>query len=165
MPLYPSCPKHVSRLVIFSAIAAGSFVAAGSAVASSSHSPVARPFEVAAAGETIFSPDERRIIRDVLDVMTDDGDTGGYHEQHGKPGKGGKGKGAKGLPPGIAQKLARGGTLPPGLAKRDLPASLERRLPPVAAGTERQIVGNDVVLIEKGTNLILDIIRDVVHRN
>jgi hypothetical protein len=156
----------MSRLFIISAIATGSVLMAGSAVASSSNSVAARTYEIAAARETIFSPDERRIIRDVLDVMNGDGDTGGaYHEQHGKPGKGGKGKGAKGLPPGIAQKLARGGTLPPGLAKRDLPADLERRLPPVAAGTERQIVGNDVVLIEKGTNLILDIIRDVVHRN
>ncbi|HAY48434.1 MAG TPA: hypothetical protein DCY62_05660, partial [Thalassospira sp.] len=80
-----------------------------------------------------------------------------------KGGKGDKGKGNKGLPPGIAMKLERGGTLPPGIAKRDLPANLASKLPNRTDGAVRQIIGDDVVLIERGTNLILDIIRDVAR--
>src|SRR5713226_1237509 len=37
---------------------------------------------------------------------------------------------AKRLPPGIARNLARGKPLPPGLAKRALPAELVTQLPP-----------------------------------
>ncbi|MCC9622733.1 hypothetical protein LPB41_13625 [Thalassospira sp. MA62] len=58
--------------------------------------------------------------------------------------------------------LERGKPLPPGIAKRDLPPDLLARLPARTDGTLRQIVGNDVVLIEKGTEIILDVIRDVV---
>lgn len=89
----------------------------------------------------------------------------------------GKGKGdskgkSRGLPPGLAKKdqlppglqkqLERGGTLPPGLAKRDLPDDLETRLGPPAQDTERAIVDNDVVLIERTTGVVLDVIRDVI---
>ncbi|MFV1850690.1 MAG: hypothetical protein ACMZ66_08275 [Thalassospira sp.] len=112
-----------------------------------------------AQGGGIFSDEERRIITDVLDIATgntgsnDDGDKGG------KKDKGNKGKGNKGLPPGIAMKLERGGSLPPGIAKRDLPSDLTSRLPKRTDGAIRQIVGEDVVLIQKGTEVILDIIR------
>jgi len=104
----------------------------------------------------IFSDEERRIIRDVLDVAT-----GQSEQEDGKKNKGNKGKGNKGLPPGVAMKLERGGTLPPGIAKRDLPDNLISRLPARTDGAQRQIVGDDVVLIERGTEIILDIIRDV----
>ena len=70
----------------------------------------------------------------------------------------------KRLPPGLARQLERNGTLPPGLAKRDLPPRLEASLPDPWPGTERKIVDNNVVLLEKGTNLILDVLRDVVLR-
>ena len=60
-------------------------------------------------------------------------------------------------------KLERGGSLPPGIAKRDLPADLRARLPNRTDDAIRQIVGNDVVLIQKGTELILDVISDVVR--
>jgi len=43
-----------------------------------------------------------------------------------------------------------------------LPEDLEKRLP-ARTDTERVIVDNDVVLIEKGTDLVLDVIRDVVR--
>ncbi|MDG4721002.1 MULTISPECIES: hypothetical protein [Thalassospira] len=122
-----------------------------------------------AQGGGIFSDEERRIIRDVLDIAT--GNTSGDSDRdHGSKGgkgdkgdKGNKGKGNKGLPPGIAMKLERGGTLPPGIAKRDLPANLKSKLPNRTDGAIRQIIGDDVVLIERGTNLILDIIRDVAR--
>ena len=111
-----------------------------------------------AQGGGIFSDEERRIIRDVLDVASGQSDQDGD-----KKNKGNKGKGNKGLPPGIAMKLERGGTLPPGIAKRDLPDNLISRLPTRTDGALRQIVGDDVVLIEKGTEIILDVIRDVVQ--
>ncbi|MBP3126375.1 hypothetical protein [Thalassospira sp. ER-Se-21-Dark] len=108
-----------------------------------------------AQGGGIFSDEERRIIRDVLDIAT------GQTDQDSD--KKNKGKGNKGLPPGIAMKLERGGTLPPGIAKRDLPDNLISRLPARTDGALRQIVGDDVVLIEKGTEIILDVIRDVAR--
>lgn len=65
----------------------------------------------------------------------------------------------KELPPGLAAQLKRNGTLPPGLAKRNLPELLEQQLPPVRAGYERSILENmTVVLIETATNRIIDLI-------
>ncbi len=66
------------------------------------------------------------------------------------------------LPPGLQKQLERNGTLPPGLAKRQLPADLKGLLPPPPKGRERIIVDNDVLLIEMATGLILDIIEDVI---
>ena len=61
------------------------------------------------------------------------------------------------LPPGIQKKLARGGTLPPGQAKklRALPDSCAVRLPRLPRGIERIIFGDRVILLEDG-NRILD---------
>ena len=70
----------------------------------------------------------------------------------------------KRLPPGFARQLERKGKLSPGLAKRELPRRLDNHLPDPWPGTERKIVGNDVVLLEKGTDLIFDILRDVMCR-
>lgn len=65
----------------------------------------------------------------------------------------------KELPPGLAAQLKRDGTLPPGLAKRNLPEQLEQQLPPVRAGYERSILEDmTVVLIETATNRIIDLI-------
>lgn len=69
------------------------------------------------------------------------------------------------LPPGLAKQLERNGTLPPGLAKRDLPADLESELPDPVEGLERTIVENAVVLVEKATGRIIDIMQDVVTGN
>jgi hypothetical protein len=66
------------------------------------------------------------------------------------------------LPPGLANQLERNGTLPPGLAKRDLPADLQSELPNPAEGLERAIVDNAVVLVEKATGRIVDILKDIV---
>ena len=119
--------------------------------------PAAAPvYEIAQSGG--FSQEERRIIYDVLDAVDRNI---GDDENRGKGGKN-KGNGKGGLPSGIAMKLERGGTLPPGIAKRDLPADLQSRLP-YRSDAIRQIVGDDVVLIEKGSDIILDVIRDVVR--
>ena len=50
-----------------------------------------------------------------------------------------------------------------GYVERDLPADLRARLPNRTDDAIRQIVGNDVILIQKGTELILDVISDVVR--
>ncbi len=55
--------------------------------------------------------------------------------------------------------------LPPGLAKRELPEDLDQQLPEPAEGFERTIVENAVVLVEKATGRIADIIQDVVVGN
>lgn len=69
------------------------------------------------------------------------------------------------LPPGLAKQLEKNGTLPPGLAKRDLPDDLNNELPDPAEGLERTIVDNAVVLVEKATGRIVDILKDVVTAN
>ncbi len=71
---------------------------------------------------------------------------------------------AKPLPPGIAKKVARGGALPPGIAKRYLPQDLDGRLPPVQVGTERVVVGTDVLLVQVDTGFVLDIIKNAFGR-
>jgi hypothetical protein len=65
------------------------------------------------------------------------------------------------LPPGLAKQLRERGTLPPGLAKRDLPEDLEAKLPEPESEQERVIVDDDVVLIDKETRTVIDIIEDV----
>lgn len=67
------------------------------------------------------------------------------------------------LPPGLDRQLTERGTLPPGLAKRDLPADLAGRLPRRGGKTERVIVDDDIVLIDKATERVLDVIGDVVR--
>lgn len=68
---------------------------------------------------------------------------------------------AKPLPPGIAKKIARGGSLPPGIAKRYLPNDLSVQLPP-RPGYEWVVVGTDVLLIAAATGLIIDILADAL---
>lgn len=64
------------------------------------------------------------------------------------------------LPPGLQKHLEKNSTLPPGLAKRELPDDLYRRLGPPPKGTGRYIVNEDVVLIEEATGVVLDIIEN-----
>ena len=66
------------------------------------------------------------------------------------------------LPPGLAKQLDQNGALPPGLAKRDLPSDLESALPR-RIDEEFYIVDEDVVLVERATGVVLDIIRNVVR--
>ena len=67
--------------------------------------------------------------------------------------------GAQPLPPGIAKKLARGGSLPPGIAKRYFPNNLLAQLPP-RPGQEWLVVGRDILLVAAATGVILDVLRD-----
>src|SRR3546814_7362889 len=86
----------------------------------------------------VLSDDERAIIHR-------------YFGQH--PDSLGK---VKELPPGIRKKLARGGAMPPGIAKQVLPDGLPRQLPP-RHGEHYEIIGTDVVLIETATRVIVDV--------
>ena len=80
---------------------------------------------------------------------------------HGRPG--GKHK-RKGLPPGIARNLARGKPLPPGIARQHLPDDLLRRLPPARDGYERVIVDGRVILVEVATQVVHDVLSEVILR-
>jgi len=75
-----------------------------------------------------------------------------------------KGVGTKSLPPGIAKNVQRGKPLPPGIAKRGLPTDLERQLSPLEEGLERIIVGDDVTIVEEGTRIVVDVLKDVLTR-
>lgn len=84
-----------------------------------------------------------------------------FYRNHRVDGKGGN-KGAKPLPPGIAKNLARGKPLPPGIAKQALPQALLGQLPPVADGYERVIVAGKILLVEIATQVVHDILVDVI---
>lgn len=75
-----------------------------------------------------------------------------------------KGKPPKALPPGIEKNLARGKALPPGIAKQVLPAELVRLLPPAPNGFERIVVSGKVLLVEIATQVIHDVLEDVILR-
>lgn len=117
----------------------------------------------------VFTPDEAKVITETLGILLGtetSADDGGKGKKAGKGAKNGLPPGLakkEALPPGLQKQLERGGTLPPGLAKRSLPADLRARLGPPAAGTERLIAGTDVVLVEKATGVVLDILRDAAR--
>ena len=68
--------------------------------------------------------------------------------------------GAKPLPPGIAKNLARGKPLPPGIAKRQPNVYLLSTLPRVQ-GHEWYAVGRDLVLVQAGTLIVTEILREI----
>ena len=76
-------------------------------------------------------------------------------EDHLPPGLGKKDR----LPPGLEKQLVRNGTLPPGLQKRLYPApiELERRLPPAPPDCSHVLVSGHIVLLNRKTNLIVDV--------
>jgi hypothetical protein len=99
-----------------------------------------------------FLPEERKIIYEY------------YHR--GSPSKGlppGLAKKGK-LPPGLQKHLDKNGKLPPGLQKRlePLPRDLEVQLPRLPEYWERVILQEHVVLIDRRTQRILDIIENVI---
>ena len=88
-----------------------------------------------------------------------------WYRDHGSGAVGGKDKGrgnAKGLPPGIEKNLQRGKPLPPGIAKQVLPSGLVAQLPPPPKGYERIEVAGKVLLVEIATQVIHDILEDIV---
>ena len=75
---------------------------------------------------------------------------------------GGRGRSAGGLPPGIAKNLERGKRMPPGIAKQYLPAGLREALPEPRDGYERLVLAGKVLLVEAATQIIVDVISDVI---
>ena len=57
--------------------------------------------------------------------------------------------------------MARNGKLPPGLQGRALPNDLERRLSPLPENYVRLKVGGDLVLMNRQTQVVMDVIYDV----
>ncbi|TDJ51146.1 MAG: hypothetical protein E2O44_02710 [Nitrospina sp.] len=112
------------------------------------------------AAHIIFDARQRHIIEDYYRShrMDYDDDRRGKHKKN-KKWKKGRGK-HKGMPPGLAKK---GGRLPPGLQKRAFPRDLESRLPPPPPNTERVIINNQILLLEVGTHLVLDVIELSLH--
>jgi len=83
-------------------------------------------------------------------------------------------KNLEGLPPGLAKRerlpaglerqLKKNESLPPGLEKRlhSFPLELESLLPGVPEGVIRVVIGVDILLLDKTSNTILDIVREVL---
>lgn len=128
--------------------------------------PTAAPRALDPIVDTVFTAIERQILWDYYHEHRDgwlDRDDWG---DDGPPAwaKGGK----KGLPPGLAKRstlppglarqLARNGTLPPGLQGRALPHDLLIRLPRRIGDHEIRFVDDRAVLIDRATNLILDLL-------
>jgi hypothetical protein len=70
--------------------------------------------------------------------------------------------GATALPPGIRKRLARGKGLPPGIAKKAVPDGLRSRIR-LPEGYEIVEIGLDVLLVEVATNIVHDVLMDVVR--
>ena len=102
-----------------------------------------------------FLLEERRIIEEY------------YHKSKKAKQKGlppGLAKRGGNLPPGLQKQLDKNGRLPPGLQKRlqPLPVDLDRRLPRLPEHWERVVLERDIILIDRRTERILDIIEDVI---
>ncbi|MBZ5487936.1 hypothetical protein HW452_10410 [Halomonas aquamarina] len=69
---------------------------------------------------------------------------------------------AQPLPPGIQRQIERGKPLPPGIAKR-FDGTLATQLPHYP-GYEWERAGNDVILIEAATRIVVDIVVDALRR-
>ena len=75
----------------------------------------------------------------------------------------GRGRGRNGgLPPGIAKNLQRGKPLPPGITKQYLPSDVLNALPPLTGGFEYVVVAGKLLLVEIATQVIHDVLLDVV---
>ncbi|PYU85209.1 MAG: hypothetical protein DMG50_01890 [Acidobacteria bacterium] len=67
------------------------------------------------------------------------------------------------LPPGLEKQLERNGTLPPGLQKRlqPCPVEIERQLVPLAPDYRRGFIGVHLVVFNRNTGIIVDVLHDV----
>jgi hypothetical protein len=133
--------RRAREQLCFFALAAVSLFGVGSTIALAKDRPA------------YFLPEERKIIEN---YYRSSGPSRGL--QPGLAKRGGK------LPPGLQKHLDKNGTLPPGLQKRlePLPQDLDLRLPGLPDYWERVILGNDVILLDRRTNRILDIIENII---
>jgi hypothetical protein len=99
-----------------------------------------------------------------VDVVFTDGEASiirAYYRDQAAP-QTGKKKDNKGLPPGIAKNLQRGKSLPPGIAKQGLPVGLNGLLPPPPRGFERIEMYGKVLLVEIATQVIHDVLDEMI---
>ena len=111
------------------------------------------------SGRVVIKDDNYRV-----DVNFNDHDRKVIREYYGHQKK----HNGKKMPPGLAK---RGGNLPPGLAKRDvlppglqgraLPRDLEVQLTPLPSAYMRVRIGGDLVLLDRKTRVVLDVIYGV----
>src|SRR5712664_111324 len=108
--------------------------------------------EEGAHGQYVFGVHEREVITH-------------YYSNRGSNLPPGLAKRGGNLPPGLEKQLERNGTLPPGLQKRiqPCPVELERQLPPVEAGYVRGVIGAHIVIYNRSTSVIVDVMKDVVR--
>jgi hypothetical protein len=132
---------HVRRAGLGLASALALLVVVPGAVQAQKKVRGSRP-AVSVQAQVVFSVQEREQIRSFFDGHRPDG--------------------LKPLPPGIRKNLARGKTLPPGIAKKTLPSDLLGRLG-ARPGYEVAHVGWDVVLVEVATGIVRDVLKDVIH--
>lgn len=107
--------------------------------------------------EVSFSLKDRQVITNFFASSSGGGEQGGKGK--GKKKKK-KGVGNQGIPPGLAKK---GGALPPGIAKRQLPNNLLSQLPPPPQGYERVIVDKDILLVHIATQVVHDVLEHVLN--
>jgi hypothetical protein len=134
--------RRIREQLCFVALATVSLLGVGSAIAFAKDD---RP--------AYFLPEERRIIEN--------------YYRSGGPSKGlppGLAKRGGKLPPGLQKHLDKNGRLPPGLQKRlePLPPDLDTRLPRLPDNWERVILDRDVILVDRRSNRILDIIENII---
>jgi len=88
-----------------------------------------------------------------------------YYSKHGSGLPPGLAKRGGNLPPGLEKQLERNGTLPPGLQKKLQPCPVEitRELPPLPPTYQRSVIGAHIVVFNKNTNIIVDVMKDVVR--
>jgi len=82
-----------------------------------------------------------------------------YYKHHEKDIRGWYSENEGHLPPGLEKQLVRKGTLPPGLQNKvyPCPVELERQLPPPPPETRHVLVGGNIVLLNRKTNVVVDI--------
>lgn len=99
-----------------------------------------------------FAPRDREVISS-------------YYSKHSQGLPPGLAKRGGNLPPGLEKQLERNGTLPPGLQKKlePCPVELDRQLPPIPADYRRAVIGAHIVVLNRNTNVIVDIFKDVVR--
>ena len=88
-----------------------------------------------------------------------------YYTKHGKGLPPGLAKRNGDLPPGLEKQLRRNGTLPPGLEKKlePCPVEITRRLPPLPPDYQRSVIGASIVVFNRKTNIVVDVMADVVR--
>ena len=140
-------------LAVFAAVAmlGGAAQAQGKGKGHNKHGDDANDSAVSMHGAIIFSTHDRDIIRDY------------YRGDSGLPP--GLAKRGGNLPPGLQKHLERDGTLPPGLQKKltPFPDDLERRLPRLPDIYRRGSIGGSVVIIDRRTQRIMDVIHDILR--